>query len=251
MTVTKIHDVNTNYIKYGEKGRVVLLLHGWGQNMIMMEPIAKHLSDRCQVYNIDLPGFGQSDEPPVSWSVFDYADWLKAFIDYFEIENPILISHSFGARLSIIHASKYPVHQMIITGGAGIKDKRGLDYYLKVYSYKAAKKGLSILGLNKTKEKLMKNAGSSDYRNTSGVMRETFVKIVNEDLSGYLKKIEAETLLVWGEKDEMTPLWMGQKMEKEMQNAGLAVFQGDDHFAYWNQMDRFLKVIDIFLRVEE
>ncbi len=240
--------IEINYSKSGEKGQPVILLHGWGQRIVMMEPIEKHLSDRFQVYNIDLPGFGDSEEPKESWSIYDYEDFLEEFLTYFGIENPILIAHSFGARMSIIYASKHPVFQMVITGGAGIRDKRGLDYYLKVYSYKAAKKALDFFGLKKAKEKLMKNAGSSDYQNTNGFMRETFVKVVNEDLSHLLPKVTCETLLVWGDKDEMTPLWMGKKMEEKMGNAGLAIFEGQDHFAYWNQMNRFLKVLDVFLK---
>lgn len=243
-----LKDVRVNYRKSGEQGAPVVLLHGWGQNIEMMEPIEMHLMDAFQVYNIDLPGFGESEEPKTAWSVYDYEEWLEAFCEALEIENPILICHSFGARLGIIYASKNPVKKMVITGGAGIKDKHGLDYYTRVYSYKAAKKVLTVLHMDRTKEQLMRNAGSSDYKNTSGVKRETFVKVVNEDLSYLLSKVSCETLLVWGDKDEMTPLWMGQKMEKEMPNAGLAIFEGDDHFAYYHQMARFLKVIDIFLR---
>ena len=242
-----IKGVRVSYHQSGDKDRSVVLLHGWGQNMEMMQPIEDHLSDRYTVYNIDLPGFGARNEPPQSWSIYDYELFLEDFCAQMAIENPILICHSFGCRMALIYASKNPVDRMVITGGAGIRDKRGLDYYARVYSYKAAKKVLSVLHMDKTKEALMHNAGSSDYKNTSGVMRETFVKVVNEDLSPYLPQVKCETLLVWGDKDEMTPLWMGKKMEKEMPDAGLAVFENDDHFAYWHQMNRFLAVIDIFL----
>ncbi|MEG0423298.1 MAG: alpha/beta hydrolase, partial [Erysipelotrichaceae bacterium] len=68
-----------------------------------------------------------------------------------------------------------------------------------------------------------------------------------EDISKDLNKISCPTLLVWGNKDEQTPLWMGKKMEKQMPNAKLVVFQGDDHFAYFHQMRRFLEVCDCFL----
>lgn len=247
---TTIKNVLTHYEVSGETGKPVVLLHGWGQNVAMMNPIAQHLKDRFVVYNIDLPGFGESGKPIEAWSVYDYADFVKEFCLYNKIENPIIIGHSFGVRLAIIYASKNPCNKLVFTGGAGIKNKHGLDYYIKVYSYKACKKVLSFLHLNKTLENLQKNSGSSDYQSLTGAMRESFVKIVNEDLSYLLKDIKCETLLVWGDKDEDTPLWMGQKMEKEIPNAGLAIFENDDHFAYWHQMNRFLAVIDIFLKGE-
>ena len=248
MAEIQLKEQKIHYSQSGEKGKAVILLHGWGQNISMMEPIEKHLASNFCVYNLDLPGFGGSEEPKEAWSIYDYEGMLEDFCAAFHITDPVLIAHSFGGRIALIYASKNPVSQMVLTGGAGIRDKRGLDYYVRVYSYKAARKVLDVLHLEKTKEKLMKNAGSSDYRNTSGIMRETFVKVVNEDLSPLLPKIACETLLVWGEKDEMTPLWMGKKMEREMPDAGLAVFENDDHFAYWNQMPRFLRVLDAFLK---
>ena len=93
----------------------------------------------------------------------------------------------------------------------------------------------------------MKNAGSDDYRNTSGVMRSTFVKIVNEDLKPLLNEIDTETLLVFGENDEATPVAKGKLMEKLMPNAALVVFENDDHFAYFHQAQRFNMVLDAFL----
>jgi pimeloyl-ACP methyl ester carboxylesterase len=57
-------------------------------------------------------------------------------------------------------------------------------------------------------------------------------------------------LLVWGDQDEATPLWMGKMMEEKMPNAGLAIFEGDDHYAYWHQWDRFNRCLEFFLKEE-
>jgi pimeloyl-ACP methyl ester carboxylesterase len=78
-------------------------------------------------------------------------------------------------------------------------------------------------------------------------MRQTFSKIVSEDLSPLLPKIKAETLLVFGSNDTETPLWMGQKMEQEIPDAGLVVFEGRSHFAYLEEWPRFCALIREFL----
>ena len=62
--------------------------------------------------------------------------------------------------------------------------------------------------------------------------------------------MKCPVLLVWGEYDEAVPIEAGEIMEAEMPDAGLAVFEGDDHFAYWHQPDRFNRVLDIFLKPE-
>jgi pimeloyl-ACP methyl ester carboxylesterase len=248
MSHLKINDLDIYYEKSGRKGRPVLLLHGWGQNSSMMSYMAQFLSGHFKVYNIDFPGFGQSDEPKDAWGIGEYTGFLKKFTDHFKISDPIIIGHSFGCRVALMYAYRYPVHKMVLTGAAGIRPKRGFDYYMRVYTYKLGKKLLSINGLERYKEKFMKNAGSEDYKNTSGVMRQTFVKVVNEDLEPLLKDIKTPTLLVWGEKDEAVPLETGRQMEKELTNGVLVVFEGDDHFAYYHQADRFNRVLDAYLK---
>ena len=78
-------------------------------------------------------------------------------------------------------------------------------------------------------------------------MRATFVKVVNDDVTPILKDVKCPTLLVWGDQDTAAPLYMGKMMEKMMPDAGLAIFEGQDHFAYWNEYERFNRVLDAFL----
>lgn len=244
---TVIDGIRLSFDKKGKKGANVLLMHGWGQNKEMMDLIAEHLSAHFKVYNFDLPGFGESDEPSETWGSLEYAEFIHKFCEKKKIEDPIIIAHSFGCRIALQYAYRYKVHKMCLTGAAGVRDDRGVDYYLKVYSYKLGKKIMSLKPLNKYKDKLMKNAGSTDYKNTSGVMRSTFVKIVNEDLKPLLSDIDTETLLVFGENDEATPVSKGKLMEKLMPDAALVVFENDDHFAYFHQWQRFNMVLDAFL----
>lgn len=248
MSQIKLKDLNVYYELKGKRGKNIILLHGWGQNTKMMEYMADFLSAHFKVYSLDFPGFGLSDSPKQAWSNDDYVSMLYEFVEKKKINNPILIGHSFGCRVALGYAYKHPVYKMVLTGAAGIKDRHNLNWYIRVYTYKLGKiilkpfKGLS--------EKLRSNAGSEDYKNASEVMKGTLVKCVNFDITPYLKDIKPETLLVFGEIDTATPLWMGKKMEKEMPNATLVVFENDDHFAYFHQGDRFNRVLDAFLKVD-
>ena len=152
--------------------------------------------------------------------------------------------------MAIRYAAMYPddVRKMCLTGAAGIKPKRGLDYQIRTKAYKAGKWFLKVTGQNEKLEELQNRSGSEDYRNAKGIMRPTFVKVVNDDVTDILKDMKCSVLLVWGDQDVAAPLWMGQTMEKMMPDAGLAIFEGDDHWAYWHQADRFNRVLDIFLK---
>lgn len=246
MTFINIQNVKTYYTQMGS-GNDVICLVGWGQDARMFEPTQKYLAPHFRVTCVDYPGFGQSDMMLNPWSVDDYVLWLEEFNRELNIQNPIIIAHSFGARVALKYNLRNPIRKLVFTGGAGIKPKQKLNTKLRITMYKTLKKLVMLPGLTGYQEKLKKVFGSDDYRAISGVLRDSFVKIVNEDLSPYLSKVEVPCLLIWGDKDVSTPLWMGQKMEKEMKDAGLVIFENEGHYAYWNQIHRFNKIVDVFL----
>ena len=96
----------------------------------------------------------------------------------------------------------------------------------------------------------MENAGSSDYKNSTPMMRQIMSKVVNEDLQHLMPSIEAETLLVWGELDDATPLSDAKIMERKIPGAGLVVFNGAGHYSYLDCLGQFLRVMDVFLEKE-
>lgn len=218
-------------------GPAMILLHGWGMNYKMMDPLFQHFKNEYKVCNLDLPGFGDSKQPPFAFSIYDYVNVLKDIIREYSLEKPIIIAHSFGARIAFHYAAMFPVHFMIITGGAGIRPVRDFDYYFKVYLFKL----LRFLHIEN-------NMGSEDYKNTSDVMRTTFVKVVNDDVKKDIEKIECEMLLVWGDKDQETPIWMAERICQLNDLATLVIFKGDDHFAYYHQMNRFIQVCEYALK---
>lgn len=224
------------YYEMEGENQAILLLHGWGQNVEMMRFLKEHFQANYKVVVLDLPGFGNSDEPVKPWGVEDYTQLIAYLCHVLQLTNPIVIAHSFGARIALSFAYQYPVKQLFLTGAAGILPKRTLSYYIKVYTYKL----LKILHLPNT-------MGSEDFKNASCCMKQTLSICVNQDLTSLLSQVEAPTLLIWGEKDTQTPLWMGEKMEALMPNATLIIFKDDDHFAYFHQQERFIKVLECVL----
>ena len=93
----------------------------------------------------------------------------------------------------------------------------------------------------------MQKYGSRDYAALSPEMRKTFVKVVGYDQSALISHIKNPTLLIWGDRDAETPLWMGQQMEKEIADSGLVVLEGGTHFAYLEQAARFQTIVRQFL----
>lgn len=248
MSFCDIDGLNSYYKTSGSGQQAVVLLHGWGQNTEMMDLIQNHLAQHFTVYNFDFPGFGQSDMMLEAWSPDDFKLWLRKMIVQLGIENPILIGHSFGGHISMRYAATYEVKKLVLTGASGLKPQRGLDYYAKVYTYKVSKQLFKLPIIKQYKDKTKAQFGSSDYQNASGALKGTFVKVVNSFVDDLVAKINCPVLLVYGELDEDTPVWMGQKLEKLIPNAGLALFEGQGHYAYYVQSTRFNLVLDAFFK---
>ncbi len=250
MLSTEINNLNIAYQVAGE-GDVVILLHGWGGEAASFQPVFKWLSQSHKVYVLDLPGFGKSQIPPIPWDSSDYAQLVTIFLEKFDIPKAHLIGHSFGGRISIILSAEHPekVDKLILVDSAGLKPKRPPKYYLRVG---LAKVGKWIRRCGSSGERLANalsaRLGSKDYQE-AGEMRETLVKVVNQDLRSLLPRISASTLLIWGENDKDTPVWFGKVMEREIPDAGLVILKEAGHFSYLDQFPQFCRIVASFLKI--
>lgn len=233
------------------EGLPVILMHGWGCNHSTLKSIEAQLTPGFKVYNVDFPGFGGSNEPSAVWGVEEYTSLIEDFARQEHIESPILLGHSFGGRVGILFASRNKVHKLILVDAAGVKPRRSLRYYYKVYSYKAIKHAL-LFFLGKKRGETALNSyrakvGSSDYSNASPMMRAILSKVVNEDLKSVMPKIACPTLLIWGANDTATPLADAKIMEKLIPDAGLVSFDGVGHYSFLENPYQFAAVLKSFL----
>lgn len=252
---------NIYYELSGHGERRVVLLHGWGCSTELMDPVAEILAQDMTVLTLDFPGHGKSGRPPEPWGVPEFADALLELLEKLDFLPCSVIAHSFGARVAICLASrdKSLFSRLVLTGAAGIRKpqteeaKKRSEQFKKLRGLCEKARGMKIFGTlpDKMEEKLRQKYGSADYNALDEEMRKTFVKIVGLDLSDRLNQIVQPTLLIWGDKDDATPLWMGKKMEKEIPDAGLVVFEGGTHFAYLEQLPRFNKIVHHFLAEED
>lgn len=251
--IFRYDNIDINITRQGE-GEPVLLLHGWGCTGEIFKHIASVLSTAYTTYSFDFPGFGASGEPTEVWGVEKYTQMVEAFVKENGIERPALMGHSFGGRVSIVFASRNEVSRLVLVDAAGVKPKRPLKYYWKVYTFKAMK-WLCNTFLPKEKAQAVidsrrKGAGSSDYNNASPMMRAILSKVVNEDLTHLMPAIKAPALLFWGNLDTATPLSDAKTMERLIPDAGLVVAHGTGHFSFLENQGLFTAVIKNFFKIK-
>lgn len=249
---TRLEGLNLHYTDSEKGEKTVVMMHGWGCNHTTLASIERvALSCGYRVINVDFPGFGDSQEPNDVWGVEEYTRQIEALTKELGIKTPIMLGHSFGGRVGILYASRNQVEKLILVDAAGIKPKRSLKYYWKVYSFKAIKRLMYLFLGKETAEKHLDarraKAGSSDYANASPMMRRILSKVVNEDLTDKLQHIKAPTLLIWGENDTATPLSDAKKMERFIPDVGLVSFPGCGHYSFLDNPMQFAAVLRSFL----
>lgn len=233
-------------------GDPLILMHGWGCDHTTVASIAAAASATHTVYSLDLPGFGRSDEPREVWGVGEYTAFVEKFARSLGIERPVLVGHSYGGRISILYASRNEVSKVILVDAAGVRPKRPLSYYIKVYSFKLSRKMWQLLlGRDKAAariERMRASKGSADYAAASQMMRRVLSKSVNQDLRSVMPLIKAPTLLVWGENDTATPMRDARIMDRLIPDTGLVSFLGCGHYSFLDNPVQFAAVIKSFLK---
>lgn len=255
-----IKNVNGIKINYEQKGQgdIIVLLHGWGSNIKLFANLIDLLSVKYTVVAMDMPGFGESEEPPSAWCVEDYAKFVIDFMKDYNAEKIMLLGHSFGGRVIIKLNSRndlpFEITKVILVDSAGILPPKSNKKSFRTYYYKAGKAVLST-GIAKklapeALENFRKKMGSADYAAASPLMRQVLVKTVNEDLEPLLPNIKCPTLLVWGVNDTATPLSDGEKMEKLIPDAGLVKLENAGHYSFLEQQYTFNKVMCSFMKID-
>lgn len=233
-----------NYLKFGSSKNFIVFLHGWGADKNSFLWLKDYFCDFSLIF-VDFPGFGDSPEPTKPYSVFDYVCELKDLLDKFEIKSLVLVGHSFGGRVAIkfsfLFQNDYENFRLCLVDSAGLKPSHGIKFYYKIYKFKFYKKFFPH-------SKKIDKFGSKDYISLDPVMKQTFIKVVNEDLSSYAKFITSKTLIVWGQNDMETKIYMAKKLNKLIRNSELKLIEGAGHFCFLDEPTEFAFILDTFLK---
>ena len=239
----KYDDININY-EYinNKKDTTLVFLHGWGQNIQMMLPIANSFVKDNNVLVIDLPGHGKTKEPPYAWDLSKFVDMIHELFKFLKITNPILIGHSFGGKLSIIYASMYKVKKLVLLSSPYKGEYKKIPFKVKVL-----KKLAKIPGLRSMANYFKKHMGSNDYKNATPIMRDILVKHVNTNTTENLKKINVPTIVIWGTADTTVSINQAYDIEKLVKDCAVIPYKGKTHFAYLEDKQKTINIIKSFI----
>ena len=243
-----VDNLITEYSRSGKNGApLVLLLPGWRSPAANFAKLAAALAKNFAVLTVDFPGWPNADKPLRAWNMADYADWTAKFLAKVgATEIFAIIGHSFGGRVMLkgLASGQFAAQKLIFMDVAGIKPRSGA----KAKLIKTAARLARILPSG-FRQKIGQKFASDDYKSLGNnpILRATFSKIVEEDLTSLMPKIRAKSLLIWGRNDTETPLADAEVFANNLPDSHLEIIENAGHYVFLDQPDRVAKLIKDFL----
>ena len=229
--------------------KTLIILHGWQSSKEKWQKVKQALeSNELKVIVPDIPGFKKEMRLNQAWNLNDYIEWFKNFS--LSKEKFYILGHSFGSRIAIKFAIKEPekVRALILVSAAGIKQKKSLK---RILLFKIAKLGNKFSScpcycfVRKVFYRII--VRKSDYLDLKGSIKGTFKRIIEEDLTPYLSQIKVPVLIIWGEKDKITPLKDGYLMKEKIKNSKIEILKGIKHSPHLEAAELLSKKVLYFL----
>lgn len=212
----------------------VLALHGWRRTRADFDRVLAPVGGvPLASLALDLPGFGASPAPPESWGSNEYSlvvEKVLADLVTSSAASAVVVGHSFGGRVALRLAVRRPdlVAALVLSGVPLLPPAGGRK---KPSPALRIARSLHRRGLvsDARMEAYRVRRGSEDYKAATGVMRDTLVKVVNEDYSQDLLSLSVPIELVWGERDTVAPLEAARRAAAMVAGSTLTVSSAAGH----------------------
>ena len=207
-----------------------------------------------QVIVPDLPGFGKTHAPKEVWGVEEYANFANQFAEQLGLAKFVLAGHSFGGQTAIQFAVQHPekIEKLVLIAAAGVRRTPGVLKKLLAVVAKLISFLLYLVPFedlrNNIRNALYMLIRRRDYVKTQGIMRDVFKKVITQDLTAKFSKIQTPTLIIWGDKDEMTPIQDAHLMQELIPNSKLEIINGAKHALNFQAPEKLSELIVSFAK---
>ena len=236
------------YYEVAGVGVPLVLLHGIGSNSRSWRRQLAALSGDFKVIAWDAPGYGRSSDPVGEPSMRFYADRLRGLLDGLGLSSIFLLGHSTGGMMvqEFYRAYRSYVRALILADTRYAGSSSNLEERLRAIRTMTP----AQLAADRAPKLLTASAPQAVIREAISIMSEVrplgyefaAKALAGADTRDVLGDLHVPTLLIWGAKDEITPLWA-----EIPAGARLEVIQDAGHLCYAEQPERFNAILRDFL----
>jgi non-heme chloroperoxidase len=245
------NQVTLPYVEQGDaSGIPVMLLHGVTDSWHSYEPVLPYLPDSIHAFALTQRGHGDASRPAAGYRFHDFASDLAAFMDAVQIESAVIVGHSMGSSVAQRFAIDFPERTLGLVLVGSFATLRGNPGVRELWDSAIATMtdpvdpGFVREFQQSTLARPVPRAFfevvmAESLKVPARVWRAAFEGFLEDDFSGELNKIEAPTLIVWGEQDAFCPLSDQERLVGEIRGSRLLAYAGVGHAVHWEQPDRF------------
>jgi non-heme chloroperoxidase len=249
--------VKLPYAEQGDSSGIpILLLHGYVDSWRAFEGVLPHLPESIRAFALSQRGHGDADRPTSGYRPHDFAADLEAFMDALRLEAAVIVGASSGGITAQRFAIDHPKRTLgLVLAGSPIT-LRGNQAVLEFWEYVSELKDPIDPGfvrefhestlVQQVPQTFLDTLIEESLKVPARLWKAALEPLLDADFSEELDKIEAPTLIAWGDKDAFLPRRQQEALAAAIPRSQLIVYPGAGHAFYWEEPARFAADLTAF-----
>ena len=250
-----VRGIATHLIEAGDPTAPPLLyLHGALNGNLWLD-YHKALAEQFHVFAPDTPGFGLTERPNWMRDISDYVLFFRDLLDTLGLEKPFVVGHSIGGWMAVELAVWYPerVGKLVMANAFGLRVKGTPIPDIFAMSpeeivgvcFEDFRAALPLMP-----PEINVDVMFSQYKQLTTLASLIWNPTYDPKLERRLERVHCPTLLLWGEKDRLTPAVYGDAYHKRIAGSKLVKLAGSGHMPMLEQTEAWIATISQFLNQE-
>jgi non-heme chloroperoxidase len=238
-------------------GVPVVLLHGISDSWRSYERVLPHLPESIRAIAPTQRGHGESSRPEGAYSYRDFAADVAALLDERGLDEAIVVGHSMGSNVAQRFAIDYPRQTrglVLVSSFFRLADN---DAPMELSAAVSTMEDPVDPGFVRefqestveqtVPEPFMETVVEESLKLPARVWREVVASTLEDDFSSELDRIEAPTLLIWGDRDDIVQRADPEAQKEVIPSSRLMVYEGAGHAIHWEEPERFASDLVTFV----
>lgn len=242
--------INLQYVERGDaSGIPVIFLHGITDSWRSFELLLPHLPESIRAFALTQRGHGDADRPETGYLPQDFAADVARFMDAVGLESAVIVGHSMGSFNTQRFAIDFPERALgivLIDSFVNCRDNAVLVEFYETGILKLTdsvprefvREFQESTFAQPIPESFLETVINESLKLPARLWKETFKDLISTDFSDELGKIEAPTLIVWGEKDAYFPRSDQETLLEKIANSELLIYPGVGHTPQWEMPEK-------------
>ena len=252
-------EIKLPYIEQGDvSGIPVILLHGATDSLRSFDLLLPHLPKSIRAFALTQRGHGDASRPE-SYSPDDFADDAAKFMDINGIESAVIVGHSMGGFIAQRLAIKYPkrVSGLVLIGtfAACKNNEVVVGFFEEAVStlndpipFEFVREFQAGTIAQPVPEDFFGIVVRESLKVPARVWKAIFGGLISNDNTSELSKIEAPTLIIWGEQDAMFSKSEQEKLLENIPNSRLVIYPNVGHCPNWEKPEKTAGDLMVFIK---